>query len=215
MFSALRAVRGLVRLWAVGAHKGDRVAVGEDKNVFKYPAEDECLVRRLGSAVIAAWPYLPGEVRDKLMAEAETAWDREYYVSQLPDKLEAIIRRAARLRRKLRRSEIARLRAGCRRPYDAERGQQHHHQADDGHRPDDGAHHRNARGIDRHIDEPRPEIELRAQRRWWRWSCAAARPAKPRPRNRRRSRGNCAKARWKRPAVLLTGGAGTSRGLRL
>jgi hypothetical protein len=30
----------------------------EDKQ-FRYPAEDECLVRRLGSGVIAAWPYLP------------------------------------------------------------------------------------------------------------------------------------------------------------
>ena len=62
---------------AEGAHKGDPVAVGEYKNVFKYPSEDECLVRRLGSAVIASWNVLPENVRDKLMAEARAAWDRE------------------------------------------------------------------------------------------------------------------------------------------
>jgi hypothetical protein len=64
----------------------------EDK-LFKYPAEDECLVRRLGSAVIAAWPHLPREVQEKLFAEAKLAWDREHFVSKLPTKLEGIIRR--------------------------------------------------------------------------------------------------------------------------
>jgi hypothetical protein len=64
----------------------------EDKQ-FKYPAEDECLVRRLGSAVIAAWPHLPREVQEKLFAEAKLAWDREHFVSKLPTKLEGIIRR--------------------------------------------------------------------------------------------------------------------------
>jgi hypothetical protein len=64
----------------------------EDKT-FKYPAEDECLVRRLGAGVIAAWPHLPEEARDRILAEAKTAWDREHFVSKLPAKLEAIIRR--------------------------------------------------------------------------------------------------------------------------
>ena len=64
----------------------------EDK-AFRYPAEDECLVRRLGSAVIAAWPHLPEDVRARIFAEAKTAWDREHFVSKLPQKLEAIIRR--------------------------------------------------------------------------------------------------------------------------
>jgi len=63
------------------------------EKVFKYPAEDECLVRRLGSAVIAAWPGLPDEVRSKIMAEARTAWDREYHVPRLADRLEAIFQR--------------------------------------------------------------------------------------------------------------------------
>ena len=70
------------------------MAFAEEK-VFKYPAEDECLVRRLGSAVIAAWPGLPEEVRGKLLAEAKIAWDREFHVSHLPDKLAAVVKRRA------------------------------------------------------------------------------------------------------------------------
>ena len=45
-------------------------AVGEYRNVFKYPAEEECLVRRLGSGVIAAWNQLPEEARDRILQEA-------------------------------------------------------------------------------------------------------------------------------------------------
>jgi hypothetical protein len=68
-------------------------AVGEYRNVFKYPAEDECLLRRLGSAVIASWGTLPEPVRDRILAEARAAWDREYHVSHLTDRLEAVVRR--------------------------------------------------------------------------------------------------------------------------
>ena len=68
------------------------MAFAEEK-VFKYPAEDECLVRRLGSGVIAAWPNLPREVQDMIFEQAKLAWDREFYVSKLSDKLSAIIRR--------------------------------------------------------------------------------------------------------------------------
>jgi hypothetical protein len=68
------------------------MAFVEEKD-FKYPAEDECLVRRLGSGVIAAWPHLPPEVREKIFAEARIAWDREHTVSKLASKLEAIIKR--------------------------------------------------------------------------------------------------------------------------
>ena len=64
-----------------------------DTNQFRYPAEDECLVRRLGSGVIAAWPHLPEEARQRILAEAKIAWDREHFVSKLPSKLEAIIKR--------------------------------------------------------------------------------------------------------------------------
>ncbi|MGH6828247.1 MAG: hypothetical protein ACREFW_05000 [Rhizomicrobium sp.] len=65
----------------------------ECQTLFKYPAEDECLVRRLGSAGISSWGTLPEAVRDKLLAQARAAWDREYYVSHLGDKLEAVVRR--------------------------------------------------------------------------------------------------------------------------
>jgi len=51
------------------------------------------LVRRLGSAVIASWGTLPEPVRDRLIAEARAAWDREYHVSHLNDKLDAMVRR--------------------------------------------------------------------------------------------------------------------------
>jgi hypothetical protein len=64
-----------------------------DEKIFKYPAEDECLVRRLGSGVIAAWPHLPREVQEAIFAEAKVAWDREHFVSKLPDKLTNIIKR--------------------------------------------------------------------------------------------------------------------------
>ncbi|HEY1632568.1 MAG TPA: hypothetical protein VGF56_14730 [Rhizomicrobium sp.] len=63
------------------------------RKVFKYPSEDECLVRRLGSAVLAAWPMIPAEVREKILAEASIAWDREYNVAQLPQKMQALIQR--------------------------------------------------------------------------------------------------------------------------
>ncbi|HXL70534.1 MAG TPA: hypothetical protein VN935_04755 [Rhizomicrobium sp.] len=69
------------------------MAIGEHKNAFKYPSEDECLIRRLGSAVIASWGTLPEPVRDRLMVEARAAWDREYHVSHLNDKLDAVVRR--------------------------------------------------------------------------------------------------------------------------
>ena len=66
----------------------------EDKQ-FKYPAEDECLVRRLGSGVIAAWPDLPEEARVRIFNRAKAAWDREHFVSKLQQKLEAIIKRGS------------------------------------------------------------------------------------------------------------------------
>jgi hypothetical protein len=64
-----------------------------EERQFRYPAEDECLVRRLGAGVIAAWPHLPPEARDLIFSEAKIAWDREHFVSKLGAKLEAILRR--------------------------------------------------------------------------------------------------------------------------
>jgi len=68
------------------------MAIVEAKQ-FKYPSEDECLVRRLGAGVIAAWPHLPPEAREKILEEAKIAWDREHFVSKLGSKLDAILRR--------------------------------------------------------------------------------------------------------------------------
>ena len=68
------------------------MAILEDKS-FKSPAEVECLVRRLGSGVIAAWAGLPPEARARILEQAQIAWDREHNISKLPSKLEAIIRR--------------------------------------------------------------------------------------------------------------------------
>jgi hypothetical protein len=64
-----------------------------DKKVFKYPSEDECLIRRLGSGVLASWSTLAPESREKILAEAALAWDREYNISQLPQKLETFVKR--------------------------------------------------------------------------------------------------------------------------
>ena len=49
----------------------------EDKE-FRYPAEDECLVRRLGAGVIAAWPYLPEEARARILANVTGTVDQEW-----------------------------------------------------------------------------------------------------------------------------------------
>jgi hypothetical protein len=68
------------------------MAFVEEKN-FKYPAEDECLVRRLGAGVIAAWPGLPPEARAMIFEQAQLVWDREHFVSKLPSKLDAILKR--------------------------------------------------------------------------------------------------------------------------
>jgi hypothetical protein len=63
------------------------------KKVFKYPSEDECLVRRLGSGVLSVWASLAPELQEKILAEANYAWDREYNVTKLPQKLEAFVKR--------------------------------------------------------------------------------------------------------------------------
>ena len=69
------------------------LAIYKAKRDFKYPSEDECLVRRLGSGVLAAWGELPPELQARILAEAVNAWDREYGVAQLPQKLETFVRR--------------------------------------------------------------------------------------------------------------------------
>jgi hypothetical protein len=65
----------------------------KSKPAFKYPSQDECLVRRLGSAVLASWTVLPPDLQERILAEAAKAWDREYGVAQLPQKLENFVKR--------------------------------------------------------------------------------------------------------------------------
>lgn len=64
-----------------------------EEKKFKYPAEDECLVRRLGSAVVACWAQLPREAQEKIFAEARAAWDREYHVPRLTDRITQLLKR--------------------------------------------------------------------------------------------------------------------------
>lgn len=65
----------------------------ESRKVFKYPSEEECYVRRLGSAVMSVWSGLPDDVKAKILSEAAIVWDREYNIAQLPQKLETFIKR--------------------------------------------------------------------------------------------------------------------------
>lgn len=65
----------------------------QERKSFKYPSEDETFVRRLGSATLANWNALPEEVRAKILSEANNVWDREYNIAQLPQKLEAFVKR--------------------------------------------------------------------------------------------------------------------------
>ena len=51
------------------------------------------LVRRLGVGMMRIWPELPPDLKQKVLTEAHTAWDREFHVSHLDDKLEAILKR--------------------------------------------------------------------------------------------------------------------------
>ena len=68
-----------------------------EEHKFKYPAEEECLVRRLGSAVVVSWAGLPREIQDKLLSEAKLAWDREFHVPRMADRLNAILKRQTSL----------------------------------------------------------------------------------------------------------------------
>lgn len=63
------------------------------KKLFKYPSEDECMVRRLGAGVLAVWDHLPPDAQQNILIEAGLAWDREYGIVQLPQKLEAFVKR--------------------------------------------------------------------------------------------------------------------------
>lgn len=72
--------------------KDSKTTVPKPK-AFKYPSEDEYLVRRLGSAVLNLWSTLSPELKERLRLEAAEVWDREFGVVQLQQKLDAFIRR--------------------------------------------------------------------------------------------------------------------------
>ena len=63
------------------------------RKVFKYPSEEETFVRRIGSATLAHWNELPAELREKILAEAISVWDREYNTPQLAQKLDVFVKR--------------------------------------------------------------------------------------------------------------------------
>lgn len=69
------------------------VASYKAKKQFKYPSEDEPFVRRLGSALLANWSSLPEDVRAKILSDAAQAWDREFNIPALPQKLETYVKR--------------------------------------------------------------------------------------------------------------------------
>jgi len=64
-----------------------------DPKIYKYPSEDETFVRRIGSAVLTLWTTLPPETQEKILAEANQVWDREYNVPSLHAKLDAFVKR--------------------------------------------------------------------------------------------------------------------------
>jgi hypothetical protein len=63
------------------------------KKLFRYPSEDETFVRRIGAGALACWGAIPPEVRERILAEAAMAWDREYNVGKLPQKLDEFVKR--------------------------------------------------------------------------------------------------------------------------
>ena len=64
-----------------------------EQPMMKYPSEDEPYVRRLGAALLVHWAELPDELRQKLLADAVTVWDREFHIPQLAKKLDIFLKR--------------------------------------------------------------------------------------------------------------------------
>lgn len=63
------------------------------RNTFKYPSEEEFLVRRLGAAVLSMWSSLPPDLQDSILAKGLVVWDRERDVPKLAQKLETFVKR--------------------------------------------------------------------------------------------------------------------------
>ncbi|HEY2032333.1 MAG TPA: hypothetical protein VGH02_01470 [Rhizomicrobium sp.] len=63
------------------------------KSAFKYPSEEEFLVRRLGAAILSMWPSLPPDLQQSILAKGLVVWDRERDVPKLAQKLETFVKR--------------------------------------------------------------------------------------------------------------------------
>ena len=50
-------------------------------------------MRRIGAGALACWSAIAPEVRERILAEAALAWDREYNVGKLPQKLDEFVKR--------------------------------------------------------------------------------------------------------------------------
>jgi len=61
--------------------------------IFKYPSEEEYLVRRFGTALLTLWSTLPRDTQDEILAQAAIVWDRERDVPKLAQKLEGFVKR--------------------------------------------------------------------------------------------------------------------------
>jgi hypothetical protein len=59
----------------------------------KYPSEEECYIRRLGSAFLLHWDEFPEDLRAKILAEAASVWDREFDIPHVARKLDLFIER--------------------------------------------------------------------------------------------------------------------------
>ena len=59
-----------------------------ESNAFKYPAEEECLVRRLGSGVIAAWTSCRKNRREPILARRASPGTANYNIPRLNDRLD-------------------------------------------------------------------------------------------------------------------------------
>jgi hypothetical protein len=58
----------------------------------KYPSEDECYVRRFGSALLLHWDELPEDLRNKILVDAASVWDRELDIPHIARKLDAFVK---------------------------------------------------------------------------------------------------------------------------
>ena len=65
----------------------------QNQSAGKYPSQDECYVRRLGSALLINWDALSEDLRNKILADAASVWDREFDIPRLVRKLDDFVKR--------------------------------------------------------------------------------------------------------------------------